>query len=72
MEQESEDDEESNSVLREAKSQLEAYFEGTLTRFDLPMHPAGTVFQQRVWNTLMEIPYGKSCSYKQLQLHLAT
>lgn len=70
MEEESEKQEEANGILNEAKNQLKAYFEGALTRFDLPLHPAGTGFQQKVWNTLLEIPYGKSWSYKQLAVAL--
>lgn len=70
MEEESEKQEGANGILNEAKNQLKAYFEGTLTNFDLPLHPAGTGFQQKVWNTLMEIPYGKSWSYKQLAIAL--
>ena len=47
----------------DAVAQLEAYFAGTLTRFGLPLAPAGTAFQQRVWRALLEIPYGETVSY---------
>ncbi|GAA1138931.1 methylated-DNA--[protein]-cysteine S-methyltransferase [Ornithinicoccus hortensis] len=53
-------------VLRDTASQLSAYFAGELTHFDLPLAPAGTEFQQRVWSTLRTIPYGTTWSYAQL------
>ena len=56
----------SDAVLDEARRQLDAYFAGHIKRFDLPLAPRGTVFQQRVWMALREIPYGKTCSYGEL------
>ncbi|HIX39461.1 methylated-DNA--[protein]-cysteine S-methyltransferase [uncultured Desulfovibrio sp.] len=55
-----------NPLLREAAGQIAAYFAGRLRRFDLPLHPAGTPFQQRVWAALREIPYGETRSYKDI------
>lgn len=49
-----------------AASQLTAYFAGQLTDFDLPLAPAGTDFQRRVWSALQTIPYGQTWSYSQL------
>ena len=46
-----------------AREQLAAYFAGRLTRFDLPLAPAGTAFQRRVWAALQTIPYGTTLSY---------
>lgn len=46
--------------------QLDAYFAGELTRFDVPLAPRGSEFQQRVWAALQEIPYGETESYGQL------
>ena len=43
--------------------QLEAYFTGRLTTFNVPLNPAGTPFQQRVWHQLQAIPYGQTVSY---------
>src|SRR5580692_504951 len=40
--------------------QLTEYFEGTRREFDLPLRLQGTVFQQRVWRQLTEIPYGQT------------
>jgi len=49
-----------------AARQLDAYFAGQLTEFDLPLAPAGTDFQRRVWAALQTIPYGQTWSYAQL------
>jgi methylated-DNA-[protein]-cysteine S-methyltransferase len=49
-----------------AAGQLAAYFAGELTEFDLPLAPAGTDFQRRVWNDLRAIPYGQTISYGEL------
>jgi len=49
--------------LRDATDQLLAYFEGTRVNFDLPLAPAGTPFQLRVWEALKTIPCGKTVSY---------
>jgi methylated-DNA-[protein]-cysteine S-methyltransferase len=49
-----------------AKAQLAAYFEGRLTRFDLPLSLQGTPFQRLVWQALQEIPYGVTISYGDL------
>ncbi len=50
-------------LLQEAARQLAAYFAGRLRRFELPLRPAGTPFEQRVWAALREIPYGQVRSY---------
>ena len=52
--------------LTDAVRQLGAYFAGELRRFDLPLAPAGTPFQQRVWQELLTIPYGETISYGEL------
>jgi len=51
------------SVLVEAAAQLQAYFGGHLTRFDLPLAPGGTEFQRAAWQALCEIPYGETITY---------
>ena len=50
-------------LLREAESQLRAYFAGELTRFDLPLSPRGTEFQRRVWDAVARTPYGTTTTY---------
>jgi methylated-DNA-[protein]-cysteine S-methyltransferase len=49
--------------FRAVREQLDEYFEGTRTSFDLPLEPEGTPFQRRVWRALLEIPYGETISY---------
>ena len=44
-------------------TQLEAYFDGRLTRFTVKLSQEGTDFQQKVWNALQRIPYGETVSY---------
>jgi len=56
---------EEHPILRETARQLEAYFAGDLRIFDLPLKLNGTPFQLRVWNALLEIPYGQTRSYLQ-------
>lgn len=55
-------------ILTEATKQLEAYFRGTLKSFSLPLEPAGTPFQLKVWELLGNIPYGQTLSYAALSL----
>ena len=52
--------------LAHAVRQLRAYFAGELRRFELPLAPEGTPFQQRVWQELLNIPYGETISYGEL------
>ncbi|MEA5055254.1 MAG: methylated-DNA--[protein]-cysteine S-methyltransferase [Propionicimonas sp.] len=53
-------------VLRAAASQLTEYFAGERTVFDLPLDPAGTDFQRRVWAELTRIGYGDTASYGEI------
>jgi methylated-DNA-[protein]-cysteine S-methyltransferase len=50
-------------LLRRAKHQLHAYFDGELTEFDLPLAPAGTPYRRAVWKALRAIPYGQTRCY---------
>lgn len=43
--------------------ELDAYFAGRLQRFQTPLDPVGTPFQQQVWRALLDIPYGQTRSY---------
>lgn len=52
--------------VREVARQLQEYFAGQRRSFDLPLAPAGTEFQLRVWKALLEIPYGETISYGEL------
>lgn len=53
-------------LLERAARQLAEYFAGERAAFDLPLAPAGTPFQRRVWQALTAIPYGETRSYRKL------
>jgi methylated-DNA-[protein]-cysteine S-methyltransferase len=57
-------------ALKDVVQQLEAYFNGDLTRFDFRMNPTGTNFQKKVWQALLDIPFGKTMSYQELSIQL--
>ena len=50
-------------ILATTRRELTDYFAGTLRRFTIPLAPAGTPFQQQVWQALRAIPYGETRSY---------
>ncbi len=52
-----------NDILDQTVRQLEEYFAGERTTFDLPLSPAGTQFQQKVWRILRDIPFGQTTTY---------
>tara|TARA_R110002051_G_scaffold180913_4_gene250432 strand:+ start:17716 stop:18192 length:477 start_codon:yes stop_codon:yes gene_type:complete len=49
--------------LEDAVYQLNEYFEGVRTEFQLDLNPEGTPFQKKVWLQLQQIPYGRTTSY---------
>lgn len=53
-------------ILSEAVRQLGEYFKGARKKFDLPFDIEGSDFQNQVWKALSKIPYGKTCSYKDI------
>ena len=55
-------------LIKEAKKQLDEYFSGKRKKFNLPVKIEGTDFQKAVYNCLLEIPYGKTKSYKEIDL----
>lgn len=57
-------------VLQDCVHQLNEYFSGERTQFDLILNPEGTEFQRKVWTELQTIPYGKSISYLELSKQL--
>lgn len=58
-------------VLVQAIAQLDAYFAGRRTHFDLPLDlQGGTAFQQSVWQALLAIPPGRTTSYGELSLRV--
>ena len=52
--------------LKSCVKQLEEYFDGNRTSFNLKLNPQGTDFQKRVWEELLKIPFGKTVSYMDL------
>jgi len=55
-----------DNLFEDVVAQLMEYFAGTRRQFELPLAPAGTPFQQRVWAALLDIPYGQTISYGEL------
>lgn len=53
-------------MLAQARAELDEYFAGSRTRFDVPLEMTGTPFQVSVWKALLEIPSGETRSYKQI------
>lgn len=59
-------------LLLQARDQLEEYFDGKRSSFDLPLAPQGTQFQRKVWAALAKIPFGQTRSYGELARELGT
>ncbi len=59
-----------NKHFENLNLQLQEYFEGKRKEFNLPLVTPGTAFQNQVWKSLLEIPYGKTISYKQQSIKL--
>ena len=53
-------------ILLETQKQLREYFSGTRQQFDLPLDFEGTVFQKKVWQALLSIPFGETRSYRDI------
>ncbi len=58
------------TVLEDCAIQLNEYFQGERSYFDLKLNPNGTAFQKSVWEELVQIPYGKTVSYLDLSRKL--
>ena len=58
------------AMLARTREQLNEYFARTRTTFDLPLDPAGSAFERRVWDALRAIPYGSTVSYGELARRL--
>jgi methylated-DNA-[protein]-cysteine S-methyltransferase len=59
-------DQTETALLRRGRDQLQAYFDGALHVFDLPLAPSGTPYRRRIWHALMEIPFGETATYAML------
>lgn len=57
-----------SSLLLKAATELEEYFAGNRQIFDIPLAPEGTEFQKKVWQALLQIPYGETRSYKEIAI----
>lgn len=55
-----------DEILSHTREQLDEYLKGKRTRFDIPILTTGTDFQEKVWEALMQISYGKTASYLEL------
>jgi methylated-DNA-[protein]-cysteine S-methyltransferase len=61
-----------DGTFADVAAQLDEYFAGARKRFELKLKPAGTTFEQRVWDALVEIPYGETVSYGELARELGS
>lgn len=59
-----------SEIIEETRRQLDEYFRHERQAFDIPLLTAGTEFQESVWNSLMEIPYGQTITYGELATRL--
>lgn len=59
-----------SKIIEETRRQLDEYFRHERQAFDIPLLTAGTEFQKSVWNSLMEIPYGQTITYRELATRL--
>ncbi|HTQ66204.1 MAG TPA: methylated-DNA--[protein]-cysteine S-methyltransferase [Puia sp.] len=57
-------------IMIQCIEQLIQYFHGERRRFEFPVHQEGTAFQEKVWNELIGIPFGKTISYLELSRRL--
>lgn len=57
-------------VLLDAYEQLDEYFKGERQTFTFPFTVDGTLFQKKVWESLQEIPFGKTASYKEIAVSI--
>jgi len=55
-----------DEVIAKTKKQLDEYLAGDRKEFDIPLLMVGTDFQKKVWNALLQVPYGSTLSYLQL------
>jgi methylated-DNA-[protein]-cysteine S-methyltransferase len=55
-----------DDTFADLREQLDAYFAGTRDRFDVELAAVGTPWQRRVWDALMDVPYGQTMSYAEL------
>jgi len=59
-----------NEIIKECEIQLKEYMKRERVNFELALNPQGTEFQKQVWNELLNIPYGTTCSYKEIAIRI--
>lgn len=59
-----------SELAKQISQELAAYFKNCEHRFQLPLKPQGSLYQQKVWNALLVIPVGRTLTYGELALHL--
>ena len=59
------------SIFVQVENWLERYFSGEETPITIPLQPKGTIFQERVWKILQEIPYGEMMTYGEIAQRIA-
>jgi AraC family transcriptional regulator of adaptative response/methylated-DNA-[protein]-cysteine methyltransferase len=59
-----------SAQLNQIEDELKRYFDGSLTRFEVPLHTPGSIFQNQVWEALRQVPYGTTCTYGEIALLL--
>ncbi|GAA0227402.1 methylated-DNA--[protein]-cysteine S-methyltransferase [Metaclostridioides mangenotii] len=57
---------EETELIKKAFNEFKEYLSGAKKNFDIPLEPEGTEFQLKVWEALKSIPYGETCSYKDI------
>lgn len=57
-------------LIKKAKKQLDEYFNGERKKFNLPLELKGTEFQRKVWKALINIPYGRTKTYKEIAIEV--
>ena len=58
-------------IFGQVESWLESYFSGEEIPITIPLQPKGTIFQERVWKILQEIPYGETMTYGEIAQKIA-
>jgi len=61
-----------NDLILKLKLQLDNYFKGEQSNFDLPTDLQGTLFQKQVWHSVQQIPYGATNTYKDISLKIGS
>ncbi|SHH71501.1 methylated-DNA--[protein]-cysteine S-methyltransferase [Clostridium grantii] len=60
------------AIIKQCIKEIEEYFEGKRKSFDVNIIMEGTDFQKKVWKELMNIPYGETCSYKDIAVRIGS